>query len=92
MNPNNIVQIFRYLQRFDQFYRTPEAHSAGGSMSKWTLPAKKMDDTPFPEFLLEAWNLWNNVEIVLGKIFGEKALTLIKAELERAGDRHNSRL
>ena len=84
MNPSNIITVFKYLQRFDSLFRTPEAHSAGGAMSKWTLPTQKIDDTPFPEFLLGAWNLWNNAEDMLGNMFGEKALTLLKAEQEHA--------
>ena len=87
MNPNTIVQIFHYLQRFDSLYRTPEAHSVGGAMSKWTLSAQKMDDTPFPEFLLDAWNLWNIEEVRLGNMFGEKALSVLQADQDRAKDK-----
>lgn len=85
MRPENIICIFQHLTRFDSLYRTPEAHSAGGSMSKWTLSDKKMDDTPFPEFLLDAWNLWNQAERMIGQIFGEKALSLLKADLRNQG-------
>jgi hypothetical protein len=80
MSPENIVMIHRYLTRFDQLYRTPEAHTAGGSMLKWTLPHFKMDGTPLEEFLLDAWNLWNSAERTLGQVFSERALNLLRKD------------
>lgn len=82
MNTDFIIQIFHYLQRFDTEYRTPEAHSAGGKMSKWTLPACSIDESPFEEFLLDAWNYWMDIDVMLGKMFGEEALRLTNAEIK----------
>lgn len=81
MSHENIILIYNHLNRFDALYRTPEAHSAGGSMSKWTLSNSKMDETPFEEFFLGAWNLWNHVENMLGDMFSEKALSLIQQDV-----------
>jgi len=80
MNPNNLKRVYDYLERFDKLYRTPEAHFAGGNMFHWTLSTDKLDASPFPEFLLDAWNLWNQADLLLGNIFSEANLAVLRAE------------
>jgi hypothetical protein len=80
MNPQNIIRVHKYLTYFDQHYRTPEAHQMGGRMFRWTMVSASLDDTPLPEFMLNAWNLWNNVESLFELMFSEQALTLARNE------------
>lgn len=87
MSADNLLQVYEYLQRFDKRYRTPEAHLAGGNMYRWTLSADRLDASPFQEFLLDAWKLWNDAEVMLGRIFSEESLAALREDLER----HQSR-
>ncbi len=55
------------LTRFDNVFRTPEAHGTG-SLRRWTFLMESMDKNPQEELFL-SWNKMSNAMINIGKLF-----------------------
>jgi len=52
-------------------------------MRLWTLSDDLLEEAPFGEFLLDAWNLWNRAEILLSNVFSEEGLRVLQQENAR---------
>lgn len=62
-----VNKILDFIEKFDNTFRTPEAHGTG-SVRKWSLTMESFKDNPLID-LIGYWNIVNHTMLVIGGIF-----------------------
>ena len=61
------IEVLDEITRFDEIYRTPEAHGAG-ALRKWSLSMQSMLENPSGD-LIGYWNVINQIIANIGNLF-----------------------
>lgn len=65
--PDYVTGMLDFLEKFDDKFRTPEAHGTG-AVRKWSLTMESFEGNPLLD-LIGYWNIVNHTMLVIGGIF-----------------------